>query len=136
MTRLCAVAGIFLLAACTAPHEPEGAPPVALELDGQTPPPVEPAKSTPAGEPKPKKDAGAMPENVTPIAGLPNAHGKEFYVLDDYLAHLKELSAMDHPYWELMEDGRYRWNTGRGMQFTTPKFATREELLETYGFSQ
>ena len=130
------------LAACAAPGEPDvsTSEPELLEAELQDTPAVESDAMT-ESPPEPPREV-AKPDQpayrIAPdgIAGLPGADGKTFAVLDDYLAHLESKGAYDRPFWELMEDGRYRWNTGRGMQFKEPKYATREELEAEYGFAQ
>lgn len=79
------------------------------------------------------QETQAMPNNSGP---LPHARGKFFSNLDEYLAHLKELGAMDIPYYELQADGRYRLITGRGGNRVPPVFITREELVKKFGFSE
>ena len=70
------------------------------------------------------------------VAGLPGSKGQTFATLDDYLAHLEKGGQIDRPFWEKLEDGRFRWNTGRAMRFHDPKYVTREDLLEMYGFDE
>jgi hypothetical protein len=67
------------------------------------------------------------------ISELPGTHGQTFAELDDYLAHLKERGASDHPYYELQPDGRYLHVRGRNTM-SDPHYFTREQLLEKFGF--
>ena len=92
-------------------------------------PPEPERETTPSVEPAFRKTADG-------VTGLPGGNGLTFASLDDFLAHLEKGGHVDRPFWEKLEDGRYRWNTGRGMQFQEPKFATREELLAKYGFDE
>lgn len=66
------------------------------------------------------------------VAGLPYAHGKVFATLDEYLAHLKQLSAIDLPYWREISPGVYQKVVR--MPEAEPQTATREELLKEYCF--
>ena len=132
---------VFALAgACAAPEAADdlGSDP-ATSLDSASPEPsLETMHESPPEPPNPDKQPKQPTYRITAegVAGLPGADGKSFAALDEYLAHLEVKGHTDRPFWELMEDGRYRWNTGRGMQFKEPKYATREELLEKYGFSE
>jgi hypothetical protein len=66
---------------------------------------------------------------------LPYAQGRSFATLEEYLEFLKELGAMDIPYYEEQPDGRFvlvqRLRPGE-----QPKIFTREELAETFGFTE
>ena len=66
------------------------------------------------------------------VAGLPYAHGKVFATLDDYLAHLQQLSAIDLPYWRQIRPGVYEQVIR--MPGAAPETATREELMKKYCF--
>ncbi|WP_375206282.1 hypothetical protein [Hyphococcus sp.] len=87
---------------------------------------------------EPPKDPVTMSQqkcSKTPegVAGLPYAHGKVFATLDEYLAHLQQLSAIDLPYWREVRPGVYE-QVVHMPEATTPKTATREELLAMYCF--
>ncbi len=138
--RLICVSILLGIAACAAPAPQDGSGvETATVLD--TSPPQTSFESMPESPPEPPK---AEEEKEQPtyhitangVAGLPGSDGQTFAILDEYLAHLEIKGHTDRPFWELMKDGRYRWNTGRGMQFRETKYATREELLEKYGFSE
>ena len=66
---------------------------------------------------------------------LPHARGREFATLDDYLAYLERLGAMDIPYYQRRDDGRYVYIRGR-IRPTTDDVYTREELMRRYGFTR
>lgn len=66
------------------------------------------------------------------VAGLPYSHGKVFATLDEYLAHLKQLSAIDLPYWREISPGLYQKVVR--MPEAEPQTATREELMKEYCF--
>lgn len=68
------------------------------------------------------------------VAGLPFARGRSFQTLDGYLAFLKEMSAVDIPWYEEVSPGRYRLNRGLGDRYSEPEFFTRAELAAKYGF--
>ena len=138
--RIVTLASFALIAACAAPETVDGADTeatAALDLAAQKSS-FESMPESPPEPPKPDEQPDGPTYRITAegVAGLPASDGKIFKVLDDYLAHLEVQGHIDRPFWELMKDGRYRWNTGRGMQFKEPKYATREELLEKYGFSE
>ena len=137
------------LAACAAPvdQESQSAQPsvIAAELQQEEPqsPPAsdEGTQMMPESPPEPPKETAQAEQpayKVTPegVFGLPASDGQTFASLDAYLAHLEIKGHTDRPFWERMKDGRYRWNTGRGMQFREPKYATREELMAKYGFQE
>ena len=138
--RLFTLVALMAFAACAAPVETdEGAPQTSASLEtAPSQPTLEAMPESPPEPPKPEKQADEPAYRITPegVAGLPASDGKTFATLDDYLAHLEVKGHTDRPFWERMKDGRYRWNTGRGMQFREPKYATREELLKQYGFSE
>ncbi|KMW57775.1 hypothetical protein AIOL_002743 [Candidatus Rhodobacter oscarellae] len=68
------------------------------------------------------------------MAGLPDARGKSFATLDDYLAHLAKLGPIDIPYYEPQPDGRYRLII-RQPAGQAPLLFTRAELASKFGFS-
>ena len=139
--RIILATACFWVGACAAPAGQDSAEPgtqvslqsAAFETESsETMPESPPEPENPAKKP----DQPIFKETPDGIAGLPASDGKTFSSLDEYLAHLEVKGHTDRPFWERMKDGRYRWNTGRGMQFTEPKYATRDELLEKYGFSE
>ena len=67
------------------------------------------------------------------VADLPYSHGKIFATLDDYLAHLQGLSALDLPYWMQVQPGVYQQVIR--MPGAVPETATREELMKKYCFA-
>lgn len=68
------------------------------------------------------------------VADLPFARGKVFHSLDEYLAHLEKLGAIDLPWWREIKPGVYeRVTTTTGAE---QQIATREELMELYGFDR
>jgi len=69
-------------------------------------------------------------------ANLPHAQGKVFYTLDEYLMHLEKISAQDRPYYQKSSPGQYKLMTGRGGNLLEPKFFSREELAEKFGFTK
>ncbi len=74
-------------------------------------------------------DCKKTPEGV---AGLPYSHGKTFATLNEYLAHLQTLSAIDLPYWRQVRPGVYEQVIR--MPGAVPETATREELMKKYCF--
>ena len=68
------------------------------------------------------------------VANLPYARGKVFYNLDEYLAHLEQLSAIDLPYWHEISPGVYEHVIR--MPNAERETATRAELLERFGFEE
>jgi len=137
MSQLKLVGVLALLVSCAAPGEtPNGqANEAVLASEFQDEGSEQMAESPP--EPKkaaPEPEEPAYQKTVDGVTGLPGAKGQSFQKLDEYLAHLEKGGHIDRPFWERMKDGRYRWNTGRGMQFQEPKYASREELLAKYGF--
>jgi hypothetical protein len=68
------------------------------------------------------------------VANLPYARGKTFGTLDEYLAHLEALGAVDLPWWREIRPGVYeRVTTKRPAQ---PEVATRAELMRRFGFAR
>lgn len=70
------------------------------------------------------------------VEGLPFARGRSFLTLDAYLAFLKDISAVDIPWYEEISPGRYRLNRGLGDRYAEPEFYTRHELAAKFGFSE
>jgi hypothetical protein len=67
------------------------------------------------------------------VANLPLSRGRSFRCLDDYLAHLEAGGAIDLPWWRQVRPGVYEYVTRRtGAQ---PETATRQELMQRFGFS-
>lgn len=67
---------------------------------------------------------------------LPFSWGQNFPDLDSYLAHLKQLGPRDIPYYERMDDGRYKLMTGLNRDPSIQRIFTRAELLRKYGFAR
>jgi hypothetical protein len=69
------------------------------------------------------------------IAGLPFSHGKSFRTLDEYLEHLERYAGpVDQPWWREIRPGVYEHV--KRMPGATREIATREELMERFGFSK
>lgn len=66
---------------------------------------------------------------------LPYAQGRSFATLDAYLAYLRELGAMDIPYYQEQPDGRFML-VQRLRPGEQPKIFTRAELAEMFGFDE
>lgn len=66
------------------------------------------------------------------VSGLPFARGAVFRCLEDYLAHLEALGAIDLPRWREISPGVYE----RVVRMTGAEreVATREELMQRFGF--
>lgn len=143
-----AASAVIVLTGCAAPVDqsvdPQDPVLIAAELQdtsSEGPTLIQEEKMMPPSPPepeqkKPEPEQYTSRQTPTGVAGLPGARGQVFQNLDEYLAHLEEGGKIDRPFWELMEDGRYRWNTGRAKQFQEPKYATRAELLAEYGFDE
>jgi len=69
-----------------------------------------------------------------PVANLPYARGRSFTTLDEYLAHLKSLGAIDLPWWREIRPGVYERVTS--IRGAPREVATREELMRRFGFSR
>ncbi|MEZ5897082.1 MAG: hypothetical protein R3C40_10270 [Parvularculaceae bacterium] len=78
--------------------------------------------------------AMAEPTGDSGVADLPYSRGKVFHSLDEYLAHLEQNSFIDLPYWREVKPGVYEWIVR--MPGAKSEFATREELMERYGFTR
>jgi len=68
------------------------------------------------------------------VANLPYARGRTFSTLDEYLAHLEALGAIDLPWWREIRPGVYERVTS--MPEAQRETATREELMRRYGFKR
>lgn len=68
------------------------------------------------------------------VAGLPYARGRRFRSLDEYLAYMKEQSAIDLPWWREIRPGVYEYVVS--IRGAPRKIATRAELMAQYGFSR
>ncbi len=82
---------------------------------------------------------GAPAPNEAPVMRddpLPFAYGEHFESLDDYLAHLEELSVRDIPWYQLQEDGTYRLMVPFNRPTDQQTVFTRPELLERFGFDE
>lgn len=68
------------------------------------------------------------------VANLPFAMGHRFNSLDQYLTHLQCVAApIDLPWWREIRPGIYEHvKTATGAK---PQIATREELMERFGFT-
>jgi hypothetical protein len=69
------------------------------------------------------------------VRNLPFARGRTFRSLDEYLAHLEQLGAIDLPYWRRIGPDLYERVTTR-IPRGEPERATRAELMEKYGFTR
>jgi hypothetical protein len=70
---------------------------------------------------------------------LPYARGNNFRSLNEYLSYLQRYNApLDLPYWRLIAPDRYEWvTTIKSLNpDKTRQIATREELMERYGFEE
>jgi hypothetical protein len=80
---------------------------------------------------------GAMSVQADPgegVANLPYARGRRFKTLDEYLAHLEELGAVDLPWWREISPGVYEHVIR--MPNAKRETATREELMRRWGFTR
>lgn len=68
------------------------------------------------------------------VDDLPYSHGKRFRTLEEYLAHLERLGAIDLPWWREIRPNVYERVVR--MRGAHPETATREELMRRYGFSR
>ncbi|ESR25658.1 hypothetical protein [Lutibaculum baratangense] len=88
--------------------------------------------------------AEAMGGDMTPgpavtegagVGGLPFAGERRFRCLDDYLAYLRQASAMGASYWEEVSPGLYRRTGGEPMAIPEERpVRTRAELMREFGF--
>lgn len=84
---------------------------------------------------EPQKETGAVQRSPDgSVANLPYARGKTFRTLDEYLAHLEALGAVDLPWWREIRPGVYERVTS--MRPAQPEVATREELMRRFGFAR
>ncbi len=81
-----------------------------------------------------RETAMDQPANDGGVANLPFARGEIFYSLDEYLAHLEKLSALDFPHWRQIKPGVYERVTS--LREAEPEIATREELMQRFGFER
>lgn len=79
--------------------------------------------------------AGQAEREGHAVSNLPYARERTFRTLDQYLAHLEQLGAIDLPYWREVAPGVYERVTTR-MPRRAPERATRAELMERYGFRE
>lgn len=71
----------------------------------------------------------------TGVANLPYARGKVFNSLDEYLTYLEETQGpIDKPWWREIKPGLYEHMIH--MPGAERETATREELMERYGFTR
>jgi hypothetical protein len=81
------------------------------------------------------KETRAVPTSPAEgVANLPYARGKTFSTLDEYLAHLEALGAVDLPWWREIRPGVYERVTS--MPGAPREVATRAELMRRFGFSR
>ena len=71
-----------------------------------------------------------------PVAGLPYAQGRSFARLDDYLAHLRGLGAIDVPCWRQVSPGVYELQVQFRRPGDKPTVKTRAELARELGFAR
>ena len=82
-----------------------------------------------------EKDTRAVQTSAAEgVANLPYARGKTFRTLDEYLAHLETLGAIDLPWWREVRPGVYEHVTS--MPGAQPEQATRDELMRRFGFAR
>lgn len=83
------------------------------------------------------KDNALSDETANIACGpLPvKADGTPFDTLDSYLKFRQQGGQVDKPFYERLDDGRYKLNRGRAESRLEPVFFTREELLRKYGFA-
>lgn len=95
------------------------------------------APPAPVRHEKPRRERG-MAEESQPgagVTGLPYSQGRSFLTLDDYLAHLQRLGAIDLPWWRRIGPDRYEL-VAHIVPGGAPERATRAELMRRYGFSR
>ena len=95
---------------------------------------VKAAMAASAGQKGADIEAVDSGEDDQGVADLPFSRGKTFTSLDEYLAHLKEGGAVDLPWWREVQPGVYEYVTNR--TGAERKTATREELMERFGFAR
>lgn len=89
---------------------------------------------TAAAETDDSANSAAGSDNGDCVAELPFARGKTFCSLDEYLAHLEALGAVDLPWWREISPGVYEHV--KRMPEAEREIATREELMERFGFKR
>lgn len=82
----------------------------------------------------PKETIMAQPAGEDGVANLPYARGRIFYSLDEYLTYLEKQGAIDLPYWREVKPGLYEHVVR--MPEAKPEFASREELMQRFGFKR
>ena len=87
-----------------------------------------------SAEPQKQKEAAVQTPPGDGVANLPYARGKTFRTLDEYLAHLESLGAVDLPWWREIRPGVYERVTSK--RPAQPEVATREELMRRFGFTR
>lgn len=89
-----------------------------------------PERRTPA-----KVARGADGASGAGVANLPDAHGRRFGTLDEYLRHLEKVAApMDRPWYREVRPGVFRRETGNLRTGAPPRLFTRGELERLLGF--
>ena len=82
-----------------------------------------------------QKGAHQVEQDATQgVADLPYARGRTFHTLDQYLAHLEALGAIDLPWWREIRPGVYERVTS--VRNRPREVATREELMQRFGFTR
>jgi hypothetical protein len=83
------------------------------------------------------KQEGKHVSDEAPPKKLPYARGKSFDSLDAYLLYLQTYNGpIDLPYWRPVGGDRFEHVRGRMTPPPEPEFATREELMERFGFEK
>ncbi|HPE33017.1 MAG TPA: hypothetical protein PLV61_17610 [Parvularculaceae bacterium] len=89
---------------------------------------------TMATDETPDAETTASADNGDCVSQLPFARGKTFCTLDEYLDHLEALGAVDLPWWREISPGVYEHV--KRMPEAEREIATREELMERFGFKR
>lgn len=96
------------------------------------------AQEPPAGEPNREWLARAQKQPAgagTPVDSLPDARGRTFRTLDDYLAYLRAYAApIDRGWYREVRPGIYMLETGNLRVDGEPRLFTREQLERKFGF--
>ena len=79
-------------------------------------------------------ETAANVDNGDCVSRLPFSRGKTFCSLDEYLDHLEALGAVDLPWWREISPGVYEHV--KRMPEAEREIATREELMERFGFKR
>lgn len=86
--------------------------------------------------PSPKPDRAWIAAARKPAATRPpDARG--FRTLDEYLAHLRDRAApIDRPWYREVRPGLYRLETGNLRSGAAPRYFTRKQLADRFGFRE